>query len=83
MYKIAFEKRVVRDLKKIPREAVTRILESVEKLSENPFPPACKKLKGRDAWRIRIGDYRVIYGVKSGELMILIIKIGHRKDIYE
>jgi mRNA interferase RelE/StbE len=52
-------------------------------LGQDPKPPGCKKLKGRDAWRIRIGDYRAIYEINDGQLIITIITLGHRREIYE
>ncbi|GAB5465137.1 MAG: hypothetical protein Kapaf2KO_05730 [Candidatus Kapaibacteriales bacterium] len=51
-------------------------------LSTNPRPPECKKLKGRDAYRIRIGNYRVLYRIFDDELIIDIFKVGHRKEVY-
>jgi mRNA interferase RelE/StbE len=56
---------------------------ALRKLSVNPRPSGCKKIKGRDAWRIRVGDYRAIYEIEDGKLIIRIISIGHRKDVYE
>jgi mRNA interferase RelE/StbE len=52
-------------------------------LEQDPRPPGCKKLKGRDAWRIRIGDYRVIYEINDGHLIVTVITIGHRREVYE
>jgi len=83
MYNIKFEKRVARDLKKIDKKEIPLILKEIAKLTENPYPPNCSKLKGRDAWRIRTGNYRIIYSVVSNDLLILIVKVGHRKDVYQ
>jgi len=83
MYNIKFEKRVKKDLKGVPREKLQKIIVEIENLTNNPYPPSSTKLKGRDAWRIRIGDYRVIYTVNNNELLILVVKIGHRKDVYK
>jgi mRNA interferase RelE/StbE len=52
-------------------------------LEGDPRPPGCKKLKGRDAWRIRIGDYRAIYEINDGRLVVTVITIGHRREVYE
>jgi mRNA interferase RelE/StbE len=57
--------------------------ESIRDLSNQPRPPGCKKLSGRDAWRIRVGDYRVIYEITDFELVILIVHIGHRSEVYK
>jgi mRNA interferase RelE/StbE len=51
-------------------------------LANNPRPPGCKKLTGRDGWRIRVGDYRIIYEIIDNELIVLVIDIGHRREIY-
>ena len=52
-------------------------------LEQDPRPLGCKKLKGRDAYRIRIGDYRVIYEIQDGKLIVTVITIGHRREVYE
>ena len=52
-------------------------------LELDPRPSGCKKLKGRDAYRIRIGDYRVIYEIQDSRLMVTVITIGHRREVYE
>ncbi len=57
--------------------------QAIAKLSEDPCPKGCKKLRGREGYRIRIGSYRVIYEVFDGQLIVDVITLGHRKDIYE
>jgi mRNA interferase RelE/StbE len=52
-------------------------------LEHDPRPPGCKKLRGRDAWRIRIGDYRAIYEIDDGRLIVTVITVGHRREVYE
>ena len=81
-YKIAFKPLVMKDLRGIPRHDVERILKFIEGLSENPLPQNARSLMGRDAFRLRVGRYRVIYAIDSEEVVILIIKIGHRGDLY-
>ena len=83
MYKVIIEKRVLKDIENIPKDSFVKILNVIEELACNPYPPNIKKLKGREAWRIRVGNYRIIYQINNDELKILIIKIGHRKDIYD
>ena len=82
-YKIFIEKSAQKDLSKVPRKDQNRIIKSIEELSINPRSAKSKKLTGRDAWRIRVGDYRVIYEIHHERLLILIVVIGHRKDIYK
>jgi mRNA interferase RelE/StbE len=82
-YSIFIEKSAQKDLAKIPRKDQNRIIKSIEELSRNPRPTHSKKLTGRDAWRIRVGNYRFIYEIYDERLLILIIVIGHRKNIYK
>ena len=72
-----------KQLNKLPNAIATRIEDKMLELEDDPRPPGCKKLKGRDAWRIRIGDYRVIYEIHDGKLIVTVITIGHRRDVYE
>jgi len=81
-YKIAFKPSVKKDLRGTPRHDVERILKSIEGLSKNPLPQNARSLTGRDAFRLRVGRYRVIYTIDNEEVVILIIKIGHRGGVY-
>lgn len=77
------EKLRPKELKKLPKEAIVRILSAVEDLSSNPLPPGCRKIAGSEhTYRIRSGVYRVIYSVESKVLCVEVIKVGHRKAIY-
>jgi len=70
-------------LKKLDRQVIPRILQAVENLAKNPCSSDSKKLFGSDStYRIRIGDYRIIYNIKSSVLTIEVIKVGHRREIY-
>lgn len=82
-YRLSFKKSVKKDLRRIGREAAHRILEEVrEKLL--PDPRAGKPIKGKDGilWSFRVGEYRVIYTFSDRELIVLVIRIGHRREIY-
>jgi len=81
-YKIAFKPSVKNDLRGIPRHDVERILNAIESPSENPLPQNARSLTGQDAFRLRVGKYRVIYAIDNEEVVILIIKIGHRGGVY-
>jgi len=72
-----------KQLSKLPNAIATRIEDRMLDLEGDPRPPGCKKLKGRDAWRIRIGDYRLIYEINDGKLIVTVISIGHRRDVYQ
>jgi mRNA interferase RelE/StbE len=83
MYKIVYEKRVFKDLDKIPNPDVERILESFQELSLNPHPPGSKKLSGKEVlYRVRQGDYRIVYAVDHREKVVKIILVSHRKEAY-
>lgn len=73
-----------KQLAAIDRVTQTRIRERLEALAENPHPPGAKKLQGRegDSWRIRIGDYRAVYTVENDRLYVLVVRIGHRREVY-
>jgi len=82
-YVIKFTQHAARSFRKLPREIQTRISPAIESLKDNPRPPGSEKLKGTDdAYRIRVGDYRVLYEVKDAELVVYIIEAGHRREIY-
>ncbi len=83
-FTLAFDARVQKDLRGIPKEMADRILVKVLALTENPFPSGVKKLQGlEETYRIRVGDYRVIYLVNTKEHSIYIDYISHRRDAYD
>ena len=71
-----------KQLAKLDRQAQTLIIDSIRQLAADPRPSGCKKLSGRPAWRIRIGAYRVIYEIHDNRLLVLVVTIGNRKDVY-
>ena len=81
-YELFIEKRAQRQLAKIARPFQDRIIAAMRDLAENPRPPGVRKLTDREGWRIRVGDFRVIYEVQDESLVVLIVEIGHRRDIY-
>jgi mRNA interferase RelE/StbE len=82
-YRIEIKKSAAKELKKIPRPDQKRISIAIDNLAENLPNPDTTKMKGNNPFhKIRVGDYRIIYEIQSNILLILIIKIGHRKDIY-
>lgn len=72
-----------KQLSKLPSAIASRIEEKLLELEQDPRPPGCKKLRGRDAWRIRIGDYRAIYEINDDRLIVTVVTIGHRREVYE
>ena len=85
MYQITIKKTASKELEKLPKKIILSITTSIYTLANNPRPTGCKKLKGAKdyLWRIRVGDYRVIYSIEEEVKIIDIKKVGHRKDIYE
>jgi mRNA interferase RelE/StbE len=82
-FQIEWKSSALHELKRLDRQIIPRILVAVEVLASNPFPPGVKKLHGGEsAYRIRIGDYRVIYQVFSNRLVIEVVRVRHRKDVY-
>jgi mRNA interferase RelE/StbE len=83
-YNVEWKRSAVKELKNLPRDVVLRILSAVEELSSEPYPFGIKKLVGTEhTYRIRIGDYRIVYDIWASKLLIEIVRVGHRKDIYE
>jgi mRNA interferase RelE/StbE len=71
-----------KELERLPTQIQIRIGKAILALEENPFPHGCKKLKNRDGFRIRVGDYRVLYFVDTKAKQIVVGVIGHRREVY-
>lgn len=81
-YRIEFAKSVRKDFRKIGKRDASRILKVIDELGTTPRPPSCKKLAASELYRIRVGNYRIVYEVFDDRLVILIVRIGDRKDVY-
>lgn len=81
-YRIFILRRAQKELANLNTESYDQAKEVIRQLAENPRPSGCRKLIGRDGWRIRFSDYRVIYEIDDKDQMITILHIGHRRDIY-
>ena len=82
-YQIEWKTSALRELKRIDRQVIPRIITAIENLKETPFPDGCRKLKGSEhTYRIRVGDYRVIYTLQEEKILLTIIRIRHRKEVY-
>jgi mRNA interferase RelE/StbE len=83
-YKIEISASAERELKKIKTEDQVRLLRSISSLAENPRPPGCRKLSGYEGiYRIRVGTYRIIYEIDGKRIIVTVLKIGHRRDVYK
>lgn len=81
-HKILFSPAAARDLERLSPSMQRRVDKAVGKLANNPRPRGSKKLEGHDHYRLRVGDYRILYDIDDGVLTVLIIRIRHRKDVY-
>jgi mRNA interferase RelE/StbE len=83
-YRIALTSSAEKELKKLSGQLIARIVPRLENLASNPRPPGCKKLKGGNAeWRIRVGDYRVVYTIHDARPLVDVTRIRHRGEVYE
>ncbi|UCE53928.1 MAG: type II toxin-antitoxin system RelE/ParE family toxin [Desulfobacterales bacterium] len=81
-YKIFFKRLAVKDLDPIPKKDLQRIIKRIESLAEDPMPAGCEKLSNQDRYRIRQGNYRIVYSIQNKDLTVWVVKIGHRRDVY-
>jgi mRNA interferase RelE/StbE len=81
-YKIVFRKTVAKDLRRIPSPDLRRILAVIDSLAEEPRPSGIEKLSEQEKYRVRQGNYRIIYEIKDDEILVVVVKVGHRKDVY-
>lgn len=82
-YDVKVARRAVKSLARLPRREQQRIRAAIDLLADEPRPPGCVVLKGEDrAYRVRIGDYRVGYEVYDDRLVVLVVRVGHRRDVY-
>lgn len=84
-YTIKFDRKVKKDFKSIPAQDIKRIKSAIKDLGNNPRPDGCTKLKGdkRDYYRIRVGNYRVVYYIEDDILLVLVVRVSHRQDVYQ
>lgn len=81
-YELEFKRSVGKDVRSIPTSDLKKILQKIEALREDPRPPGSVKLTGEEHYRIRQGDYRIIYQIQNEKLVIVVIRIAHRREVY-
>jgi mRNA interferase RelE/StbE len=81
-YKVYFRQSVEKDFTGIPQTELRKIMQRIAALADDPLPPGCEKLTGKDRYRIRQGRYRILYSIQDRELTIWVVRVGHRRDIY-
>lgn len=82
-YRLAFKASVAKDLRRLPKAEVARLLRRIEQLAEDPRPPGCEKLSGQQRYRVRQGVYRIVYEIEDDRLTVIVVKVGHRRDVYQ
>jgi mRNA interferase RelE/StbE len=81
-YRLSFKTSVAKDLHQIPKRDVQSILKRIEGLADDPRPSGSEKLSGLERFRVRQGTYRIIYEIRGQDLIVMVVKIGHRRDVY-
>jgi len=82
-YKVTFKKSVTKDLRVIPKGDIRKVLDKITALSDNPKGDGCIKLSGKECYRVRQGLYRIIYEIKDNVLVVNVIKVAHRSQVYK
>ncbi len=83
-YKVEWKHSAIKELEKLPRQMLARIVEAVNDLARDPYPGGTRKLYGSErTYRIRVGDYRVLYSIYNDKFIVEIIRVKHRKDVYK
>jgi mRNA interferase RelE/StbE len=81
-YELDFRKSVSKDLRALPKQDVKRIMQHIRSLAGDPRPAGCERLSGQERYRVRQGVYRIIYEINDGRLMVLVVKVGQRREAY-
>jgi len=82
-YRILIKPSAAKEIESIPlKRDRQRIVERISKLADNPRPPGCEKLSGQNKYRVRQGRYRIVYSMEDQDLVVYVIKVGHRKEVY-
>jgi len=81
-YSVSLKKSVLKDLERLPKADRVRVLERIGSLAENPRPRDCEKLSALERYRVRVGDYRIVYSIEDGALVVWVVRVGHWRDVY-
>ena len=82
-YKVLIKPSAVKEIESLPRKDRSRIVYRIQGLAENPRPHGCEKLSGQEKYRVRQGKYRILYQVFDDEVVVVVVKVAHRKDAYQ
>lgn len=81
-YRLLLKPSAAKELEALPKQDRRRIVEKIASRSSEPRPPGCEKLSGHDHYRIRQGHYRILYEIQDANLVVVVVKVGHRRDVY-
>ncbi len=82
MYEIVFKRKAEKNVVRLPDDIYQRVTRAIDNLAETPRPPGCSRLRGREDWRVRVGDYRIVYGIDDERRLVEILNVAHRRDVY-
>ena len=81
-YRLVIKPSAAKEIEALPKQDRRRIVAKILSLSRNPRPPGCEKLSGHDQYRLRQGNYRILYEIRDLVLVVVVVKVGHRRDVY-
>ena len=81
-YRVEIKKSAIKEIEHLSRRDIRDVLDKIFSLAENPRPHDCKKLSGQEKYRVRCGDYWIVYSIEDDVLVVYVVKVGHRKDVY-
>jgi mRNA interferase RelE/StbE len=81
-YRLVIKRSVAKDLRALPNADVAAILKRIQALADDPRPPGCEKLSAQECYRVRHGVYRILYEIQDHDLVVAVVKVGHRRDVY-
>ena len=81
-YRIEIKRSAAKEIEHLPRRDIQAVMAKIHALADDPRPHGCQKLSGQVKYRVRCGDYRILYTIEDGILMVLVVMVGHRKDVY-
>ena len=81
-YRVEIKRSAAKEIEKLPKHDLKMVLDKIASLADNPRPHDCKKLSAQEKYRVRCGDYRILYAIQDQILLVYIVKVGQRKDVY-
>ncbi len=79
---VKYHRNLEREIRRLPKRTIKRILETIEALASQPKPPGSRKITGHELWRVQVGNYRILYDIDEEEQIISTYRVGHRRDVY-